>query len=415
MEAPGFMKSIRLLGVLLALALGTRASASDAVKPNIVLILADDIGISGVSGYGGQHKTPHVDALAKEGTRFEYCFAAPLCAPSRALLMTGRYPFRTGVLDNNSGGKMTPKSETIIARTLKDVGYITGFAGKWHQLGYMETVEEAKSWGFDEFLAWNGKKDGERYWAPHYNKNGKTLVGGDKDYGPDMLHKFAIDFITRHKDKPFFFYYPMVSIHAPILRTPDTPESGKHLFADNVAYMDKLIGKLIAELDRLKLLEKTLVVFVGDNGTIDGGRVDGKKVDGGKGTMKEGGSRVPCVISWKGTTPASVVSKDLIDFSDFYPTLAEVAGAKLPAAVTIDGRSFAAQLRGQEGERRDWVYVELGQKRYVRDARWKLTGDGILSDMQEAPFGELAVEAGKEDSEAAAARKRLQAVLEQLK
>jgi len=207
----------------------------------------------------------------------------------------------------------------------------------------------------------------------------------------------------------------MVSIHAPILRTPDTPESGKHLFADNVAYMDKLIGKLVAELDRLKLLEKTLVVFVGDNGTVDGGRVDGKKVDGGKGTMKEGGSRVPCVISWKGTTPASVVSKDLIDFSDFYPTLAEVAGAKLPAAVTIDGRSFAAQLRGQEGERRDWVYVELGQKRYVRDARWKLTGDGILSDMQEAPFGELAVEAGKEDSEAAAARKRLQAVLEQLK
>jgi arylsulfatase A len=150
--------------------------------------LADDIGISGVSGYGGQHKTPHIDALAKEGTRFEYCFAAPLCAPSRALLMTGRYPFRTGVLDNNSGGKMTPKSETIIARTLKDVGYITGFAGKWHQLGYMETVEEAKTWGFDEFLAWNGKKDGERYWAPHPNKNGKTLVGGDKDYGPDMLH-----------------------------------------------------------------------------------------------------------------------------------------------------------------------------------------------------------------------------------
>ncbi len=101
-------------------------------------------------------------------------------------------------------------------------------------------------------MAWNKqKKDGERYWAPHYNKNGKTLVGGgDKDYGPDMLHKFAIDFITRHKDKPFFFYYPMVSIQAAtILRTPDTPESGKHLFADNVAYMDKLIGKLIAELD----------------------------------------------------------------------------------------------------------------------------------------------------------------------
>jgi hypothetical protein len=168
--------------------------------------------------------------------------------------------------------------------------------------------------------------------------------------------------------------------------------------------MDKLIVKLVAELDRLKLREKTLVVFVGDNGSVNGGRVDGKKVNGGKGTMKEGGSRVPCVISWKGTTPASVVSKDLIDFSDFYPTLAEVAGARLPAGVTIDGRSFAAKLRGQEGKQRDWVYVELGQQQYVRDARWKLTGDGILSDMQEAPFGELAVEAGTEDSQAAAAR-----------
>ena len=408
------MKSTRLLGVLAALALGTTANAAHEVKPNIVLIMADDIGISGFSGYGDPHKTPHIDALAKEGTRFEYCFAAPLCAPSRALLMTGRYGFRTGVLNNKSAGKMTPKTETIIAKTLKDAGYVTGFAGKWHQLQHMETAEEGKAWGFDEFLTWNGKDDGERYWAPHYNKNGKTLVGGDKDYGPDMLHEFAVDFITRRKDRPFFFYYPMVSVHDPILRTPDTPQSGKNLFADNVAYMDKLVGKLIAELDQLKLREKTLIVFLSDNGTVGGGQVDGRKVDGGKGTMKEGGSRVPCVVSWKGTTPAGVVSKDLIDFSDFHPTLAK-AGAKLPAGMIIDGRSFAAQLRGQKGKPREWVYVELGRQRYVRDARWKLTGDGILSDMQEAPFGELTVEPGKEDAEAAAARKRLQAVLGQLK
>jgi arylsulfatase A len=401
--------------MLAAWATGTTANIAEPVKPNIVLILADDIGISGFSGYGGQYKTPHVDALAKEGMRFEYCFAAPLCAPSRAMLMTGRYGFRTGVVDNKSGGKMSPKSETIIAKALESAGYVTGLAGKWQQLQYMETAEQGKAWGLDEFLAWNGKDDGERYWAPHYNKNGKILVGGDKDYGPDILHEFARDFITRHKDQPFFLYYPMVSVHNPILRTPDTPEGGKNLFADNVAYMDKLVGKLVAELDRLKLREKTLIVFLSDNGTVGGGEVDGKKLDGGKRSMKEGGSRVPCIVSWKGTAPAGVVSKNLIDFSDFYPTLAELAGANLPAGVAIDGRSFAAQLRGKAGKPREWVYVQLGQKRYVRDARWKLTGSGVLSDMQHAPFSELVVEPGKEDAEAAAARKRLQGILDQLK
>jgi arylsulfatase A len=235
----------------------------------------------------------------------------------------------------------------------------------------------------------------------------------ETDYGPDLLHAYAVDFIARYKDKPFFLYYPMVSVHAPILRTPDG--AGGNLFAKNVAYLDRLVGKLVSELDRLNLREKTLIVFTGDNGLVGGGSVHGRAIDGGKGSMKEGGSRVPLIASWKGTTPAGQVCRDLIDFSDFLPTFAEMAGAPLPPGVTIDGRSFAAQLQGRPGQPREWVYVQLGQRHYVRDVRWKLYGDGTLCDLKDAPFAELNLPADKETEESQAARRRLQAALDALR
>ncbi len=401
-----------LFFLLLAVAtLGARAPQE--TRPNIVFILADDIGISGFSSTGGAYKTPHVDKLAAEGVRFEHCFSAPLCAPSRALCMTGRYAFRTGVVSNNTGGKARPDRETSIAKLLKGAGYATAVAGKWRQLEYLTTPAEAAAWGFDEFMVWYDKKGGERYWDPHYNHNGKAVEGAQEKYGPDLLHGFVVDFIGRNREKPFFVYYPMVSVHGPILRTPDSAAGGRNHFADNMAYLDKLVGKLAGELDRLGLREKTLVVFTGDNGKPGGGTVDGKPIDGGKGSMKEGGSRVPLVASWKGTTPAGTVLKDLVDFSDFFPTFAELAGAKLPEKTAIDGRSFAPRLKGQPGAPREWVYVHLGQERYVRDARWKLTGDGALSDMKEAPWREIPAASG--DAEADAARRRLQAALDGLK
>jgi arylsulfatase A len=179
--------------------------------------------------------------------------------------------------------------------------------------------------------------------------------------------------------------------------------------------MDKLVGKLAEELDRLRLREKTLIVFTGDNGCVGSRTLGGRPIDGAKGSMKEGGSRVPLIANWKGTTPEGRVSKDLVDFSDFFPTFADLAGAKLPEGVTIDGHSFAPQLRGQAGKPREWVYVQLGAKRYVREARWKLNNDGELFDMKEAPFREIPVAADSDDAEAKAARKRLQAVLDNLK
>jgi len=223
-----------------------------------------------------------------------------------------------------------------------------------------------------------------------------------------------VDFLTRHKEKPFFVYYPMSHIHGPIVRTPDSKPGSDH-YADNIAYMDKLIGKLVAELDRLNLREKTVIVFAGDNGTAGGGAtIGGRRVNGRKGSMLEGGARVPLVVNWKGTAPEGKVPKDLVDFSDLLPTFADLAGAKLPEGVTFDGRSFAPQLRGQPGNPRQWAYVQLGAAWYVREPLWKLTNKGELLDMKNAPFEEKPVPADTQDAQAVEARKRLQAVLDKL-
>jgi arylsulfatase A len=179
--------------------------------------------------------------------------------------------------------------------------------------------------------------------------------------------------------------------------------------------MDKLVGKLLDELDRLHLREKTVVLFSGDNGTAKFGvnlaTVQGKPISGMKATMLEGGSRVPLLVNWPGTTPAGAVSHDLTDFSDFFATFTDLAGAKPPEGVTLDSHSFAPQVRGQKGTPREWVYVELNGRSYARDARYKLTKGGALFDLKDAPFKEIPIPADTTDADALASKKRLQAVL----
>jgi arylsulfatase A len=229
--------------------------------------------------------------------------------------------------------------------------------------------------------------------------------------------QFTLDFIRRHRDQPFYFYYPTHLIHGPILKTPDSKAGTKDYYEDNVAYLDKQVGQLVAELDKLGLREKTLIVFTGDNGTArfgaDRSTLGGRRINGQKGTMLEGGSRVPLIANWKGTLAGGKVLNDLVDFSDFFATFAEVAGAKMPEGVTFDSRSFAPQLRGEKGTPREWIYVQLGGHWYVREQGYKLTQSGELFDMSEAPFLEKPVAAEAGDA-AKAARARLQAVLDQL-
>lgn len=388
------------------------ASTAAAEKPNIIFILSDDVGLGNIGCYGGSFKTPNIDALAAEGTRFEHCYANPLCGPSRATCLTGRYVFRTGMLTNNSAGAMDAKKEVMVPKVLKPAGYVTAAVGKWAQLPL-----QPSDWGFDEYLRFQGSG---KYWSTqggNYTQDGATKALGDK-YMPDVMHGFIVDFMTRHKDRPFYIHYAMSHMHGQILRTPDSTAKSDH-YVDNNNYMDKLVGQLVGAIDKLGLREKTLIVFVGDNGTarqgVNQAKVDGKAISGQKASMLEGGSRVPLIVNWKGTTPAGKVLKDLTDFTDFLPTFADLAGAKLPEGLKIDGHSIASQVKGEAGQPREWIYVQLGLNRYVRNDRWKLTGAGAMFDLKEAPFKEAPVSADTSDADAKAGRVKLQAALDGLK
>ena len=423
------MQILKLLIVSLCLAssLPAAEASNPTAKPNIIFILADDLGIGSVSCYGADHfKTPNIDKLAASGIRFEHCYSAPLCGPSRALLMTGRYAFRTGMTSNETGDRLKPANEIMMPTVLKQAGYVTAEVGKWQQLPL-----QPGDWGFDEYLRFEGSG---KYWntqggAKNYTLNGKEVRLKDGEYLPDRMHEFAVDFIRRHQDQPFYLYYPMSHVHAAILPTPDSSPANKKLpmgaiplYQDNVAYMDKLVGKLMAELDRLHLREKTIVVFASDNGTAPLNSypafctIGGKPLSGCKATMLEGGALVPMCVSWPGTTPAGKVSQNLISFVDFFPTLAELAGAKLPAGVTIDGKPFTPMFHGLfTGDwLRDWIFVLLGHNWFDREFNWKLNQSGELFDMHQAPFAEPIVPAATQDSDALAARQRLQTVLAEL-
>jgi len=389
-------------------------------RPNIVFILADDYGLDDVGCYGSdRHKgrTPNIDALAAGGIRFERCYSTPLCGPTRCQIMTGRYPFHTGGLTNGIAGRPVPQDEYPLARVLRESGYDTCHVGKWRQVGLTPA-----DWGFDEYVT--DPTAGGWYWQKSYTKNGQ-LVETDKEiYYPDVTHDYAVDFLHRHAStgssagKPFFLYYASHLVHGPILRTPDSKPGEADpvvLYNDNVAYLDKQVGLLVAELNKLGLRQNTLIVFSGDNGTVgQPNTIGGRTINGVKGTMLEGGARVPLIANGKGVGPAGHVVKDLVDFSDVLPTFAEVAGATLPQGRTYDGRSFAPQLRGDKGNPREWVFVQLGRRWYVRDDGWKLNQAGELFDMKDSPFVEQPVPADSTDEAAVAARKRLQAVLDAL-
>ena len=410
--------TLYLITALLAPVSATSAArAAHPAKPNIIFILADDLGIGNVSCYGADHfKTPNVDALAKSGLRFEHCYASPLCGPSRALLLTGRYAYHTGMTSNDSGPLMKPANETMIPKVLKQAGYVTGMCGKWSQLPL-----QPSDWGFDEYLRFQGSG---KYWntqagAKTYTRNGNEVPLHDGEYLPDRMHKFVVAFINRHKDEPFYIHYAMSHVHGEILRTPDSAPNSKDFYYDNVAYMDKLVGQLIAELERLHLRENTLILFAGDNGTAKAAAarstLHGRALSGCKATMLECGALVPCIASWPAHSPTGKVVSNLINFSDFLPTLADVAGAKIPAGLIIDGLGFAPQLRGQDDAwPRKWIFVELGKHWYDREPAWKLNEAGQLFDMRGAPFAEPLVKPKSQDEQAAAARKRLQAVLDLL-
>jgi len=398
------------------LSLGVSLRAATPTKPNIIFILADDYGVGEVSAYGADnYKTPNIDALARGGTRYTHAYTPSLCGPSRATILTGRYLFRTGATNQDATGRFTPAAETMMPTILKSAGYVTAAVGKWGQLPL-----GPGEFGFDQHLKFQGSG---AYWntqdkAKTYLVNGQVTPLKDKEYLPDVMHAFVTDFITTNHDKPFYLYYSLSHVHTEILPTPDSAPDSKDIYADNVKYMDKLVGQLIAELERQHLRENTLIVFFGDNGTANGradnAMIGGRRLDGAKGSMLEGGSLEPLIVNWPGVTPAGKVRGDMIDSTDFVPTFAEIAGAKLPEKKIIDGRSFAASIRGDSKQARQWVYLQLARQWYVRSSAWKLTQAGELFDMSDAPFSEKLVSADTKIPAAIAARQQLKAALDQL-
>ncbi len=432
--------SLRSVLALLAIFSAGLASLFGAsAKPNIVYILADDLGFAELGCNGSdRYKTPNIDALANSGVRFTRFYTVPLCGPSRAMILTGRYGFRSGAVTQDACKTIIrtgEKAEVMIPTVLKKAGYASALIGKWGQL---TPSGDPSDWGFDHELYykgsgmyWNSKvakpmsEGGEVRGDPDtYVLDGKTLSVKDDEYIPDLLHKDATAWMEAQKGRPFFLYYSLSQVHGEILPTPDSAPAPKgesnnqraqRLLADNIAYMDKLVGKLVAELDRLKLRENTLIVFMGDNGSTKSAAVDatigGRRIEGEKGSMKEGGGLVPFFATWPGVMASGKVNANVADASDLLPTFAEIAGAPLPTGRVIDGRSLVSQFKGDTKSPRTWAFCQLSNNYYVREAGWKLDQSGTLYDMKDAPFKEVAVAVDTKDEAAVAARARLSAAL----
>ncbi len=417
-------------------------------KPNIVLIMADDLGAECLGCYGGtSFRTPVLDKLARTGVRFNNCYATPVCITSRMQLMTGRYPFRTGWTSNTWGEELyfDPAKETSFAQLLRSAGYATCVVDKWMlSYDFQHRPQVFREAGFDEHYMW-------RLWDTSIPRNRRVapnnpITSGTWDaaiwqdgpcndgighYGPDLFCQHLIDFIERHQDKPFLAYWPMHLVHTETVcgrTTPPTPDtlhtkghgdtSGKNIdkqqgMADMIFYMDKLVGRVVSTLDRLGIRGRTLILFTGDNGTTCGirSKVDGNTVLGGKGHLSEAGCRVPLLVNWQGTVPGGRALDNMVDFTDFLPTMAEAAGADLPAGVKIDGQSFLAQAKGQAGTTRSWVYCHLNAHFFIRDKRWMLHDDGRLLDLSDR----YAPHPAQASAEADAARCTLQRALRELR
>ncbi|WP_164103299.1 sulfatase-like hydrolase/transferase [Candidatus Laterigemmans baculatus] len=383
----------------IALSLAALASEASA-KPNIILIMADDVGYECFGCYGSeQYETPHIDRMAAEGIRFEHCYSQPLCTPSRVKIMTGLSNVR-----NYSAFSVLNRDQRTFAHRFKEAGYATFVGGKWQLLGaehYAERFRGKGSWpeqaGFDRCCLWQVDRLGERYWNPLLYIDGQNRQFAPEEYGPEIVTEHLLKFMQENRDRPFFIYYPMILVHDPFEPTPDSDsreEKNKtQNFRDMVHYADKIVGRIIAETEALGIAQETLILFVGDNGTHRGIRstLHGRTVRGGKGETTDAGTRVPLVAYQPGTVPGGVVNRDLIDFSDFVPTFQEAIGAVTPAE--LDGVSFAPQLRGEAGTPRPWMYCYYNPRpekskpqRFVRDQRWKLYGDGRFYDVENDPL-----------------------------
>jgi arylsulfatase A len=356
--------------------------------------------------------------------RFEQCYVQPLCTPTRVQLMTGLYNVRNYF----SFGQIDRDAKTF-AHFLKDAGYATGMAGKW-QLGRGKNLP--RRLGFDEFVLWQHTRRPPRYANPGLEYNGEERDFNSGEYGPDLINDFVLEFISRHREGPFFLYYSMMLTHAPFQPTPDSADWNPHArgekdrdakyFSDMVTYADKHVGSIEAKLEELGIRQDTLVIFLGDNGTGAGitSRFEGREIRGGKGQASQRGMRVPLIVNWPGQVAAGTVNDDLVASTDFLPTICEAAGVKLPATMPADGQSFYEQLLGRTGTPRETLYCWYARGDALRNVRefamtkqYKLYRNGRFFDVVADPDETEPRRIAELGGDAAEAASKLQSVLEQ--
>jgi arylsulfatase A len=371
-------------------AVKTVANAEISSKPNIVVILCDDLGYADIGCFGAKGiSTPNLDAMAAAGMKFTDFYAAPACSPSRAALLTGCYPQRVGM-----PGVLHPKSETglsnqelTIADILRSQGYVTACCGKWHVGDYPEFLPLRR--GFDEFFGLPYSNDMISSQPPYVEPNKADLpfYNGDKiiERNPDQSQlttrytEYAVSFIEKNRHKPFFLYLAHSMPHTPIhVSDKFKGKSQRGLYGDVVMEIDWSVGQVLSTLKRLGIDEKTLVVFTSDNGPWllygdHGGSA--QPLREGKATTFEGGLREPCIMYWPGKIPAGSVCSELTTTMDLLPTAAKLAGAKVPYDRIIDGKDIWPLMSGQPGAKSPYeafYYYWIDELQAVRSGKWKL-------------------------------------------
>jgi len=398
--------------------------ASGTEKTNVILIMADDIGYECYGAYGGtSYRTPVLDKMAAEGMRFDHAYANPLCTPSRVKIMTGLSNVR-----NYAAFSILKRTERTFGHMMQEAGYRTAIVGKWQLYGAEQYAPRFRGkgtlpqdTGFERHCLWQVEKQGSRFWGPTITVDGETEAYDEDVYGPDVYCRFLLERMEEYRDEPFFLYYPMALVHSPFVPTPDsadrTSRDKQRNFADMVAYMDKIIGRIVDQTVKLGIAERTLILVTGDNGTHKSLRsnMGDRVIVGGKGLPTDAGTHVALFGYQPGTIPAGRVCCDLVEFSDFMPTIAAATGVQ--ALSSTDGQSFLASLHGEKGRVRDSIFIyywprpEKGEPlRFVRNQRWKLYGNGNLYDVKRDILEQRPVSG----PDTRAIRKQLQAALDRM-
>ena len=412
------------------------ANQKNAKQPNILFIMLDDLGKEWISCYGAEDiKTPNIDALAAGGMKFNNAYSMPQCTPSRATLLTGKYPWRNGYVNHWDVPRWgigyfdwKQRENTTFARLMKDLGYKTCAAGKWQINDFRIEPQAMKKHGFDDWAMWTGWESGnppsgERYQDPYINTPAGSKTYKDK-FGPDIYTDHIIQFMKEHKKDPMCLYLPMTLPHTPFVVTPDEPKASSKLDRHKamVRYIDKLIGKLVKALEELAIRDNTILIFTTDNGTVGSitGTLNGTKVQGGKSKEKESGICAPFIVNCPGLVPTGKVTDALTDFSDLLPTFVELGGGKVPEDLVVDGQSIAPLILGKEKDsKRKWIMAlgfgpakvdQDGVKprdpfttRVIRDKKYKVWVSKDkkmvrLHDLTEDPWEEInLIESKKEE------------------